>query len=74
MVSSPRWLLHQLEKLVDDYLAKHEAAVNANNARMLVLRECRSQKEKDAALAALITAHNARTAAFHALRNARKKG
>ena len=46
-----------LSLLVDDYLAKHEAAVTAGHHRELAL---------------FIAAHNARAAAFRALRDARK--
>jgi hypothetical protein len=64
----------ELEKLVDDYIAKHDAAIAANNARSRALRECWPQKEKDAALQTLFVAHSARAVALRALRDARKKG
>jgi hypothetical protein len=62
-----------LAMLVDDYLAKHDAANAANNRRHQALRECAPPAEKEAALQELIEAHNARAQAFRALRDARKK-
>lgn len=59
-----------LAKLVDDYLAKHDAAVAAGHQRDLALKKgcaCGAEAETEA----FIKAHNERAAAFRALRDAR---
>ncbi len=61
----------ELEKLVDDYLAKHEAFLAASLERRLALQYCKPEDVKEAAFKALTDAHNARAAAFRALRDAR---
>ncbi len=64
-------LYAQLVATVDDYLDKHEVAVAAGVKRSLALRQARPQAEKDATLNGLVEAHNARAAAFKALRKLR---
>lgn len=59
-----------LAKLVDDFLAKHEIAVAAG--RVWDGSRGASEAEREAALSTFIAAHNARAAAFKALRAARQ--
>jgi hypothetical protein len=61
----------ELERLVDDYLDKHEAAKKANTERERALKYAAPQAEKDRTLTNLISAHNARAAALRALVKAR---
>lgn len=60
----------RLWTLVDDYLDKHDAAVEAGNRRHTALKNCEPQDVKDAALDRLIATHNARASAFRVLRDA----
>jgi hypothetical protein len=59
-----------LEKLVDDYLDKHNACVAAGHRRERILKVGDSISEH-AATEEFIQAHNARAAAFRALAAAR---
>lgn len=62
-----------LEQLVDDYLIKHDAAIEADRAREAMRKAGTCDCRLEQLTATLVVAHNARTAAFRALRAARKR-
>ncbi len=63
----------KLEKLVDDYLDKHSACIEAGLRRDVAKKNYEPQKVIDTATDEFIQAHNARAAAFRALAKARKR-
>lgn len=67
-----RRLKKTLEQIVDDYLVKHEACVQAGYRRSRALQEVWPEERKDEALEAFVKAHNDRAEAFRVLCDARQ--